>query len=901
MTIPPRMKPSKKIVVENVDVTYDAISTLRLRTCIVVAVMISVAASAVPRIDAHVRNVTPAIDSTCAANLSLIASIFGGCAKTRRIRSRPFLHAKIAAPKMATLFIDAPTKTKHEILKLIASKDECEIATGIEQAIVQQTDAVSYVDVTHCVVRAVSLSKKSKILKKLFFYFIETFPKLDSDGNLVSEALVFCNFLRQQIEHPNEFVRGRAIALLSKLDSVEMVDLLYKPLKDNLYHSHSYVRRCAYVALGSIYARYRFDEVPGLLGECFSSEVDALNLKQLFATLFPLAPDIAKKWLRHCDVVEMPAELLSEVLLSFKDDDFAAQCLAHSDKHVKFQAAANLIENCADGVDSDVGIKEHVEIVVGIIKEDEFRALRHPALELFTKLLQKNKFGFKNCSLEMLALCDSSDCALSRAIFDFVLEISEPHEFSQVADVVVALFKKTVALNDQKKRYKVALLEMMAKLVQIYGMYDVGMVDAVTQHLRDSDPELQFASFQFVHAISKLSKTHALGLVLETLKSIKFGRIFRYALNILKESTRPGDVGRLMAEFDSLADDATLPYKIESSNVTFIAIVLTEILVAHKGALEKGVIDTGVGLLVKLSTHDIDLCSKSTINACVRTLIAGKFARVESGESLISGDDVLAPLSFPLLPTKKRSDALERRTRNEKVEVVQLTSLSDPLYCEANVKVHSDTLLVDVLCINNTGFDLHGIAFDFVFSGNLALKTQLAPFSIAANAIKEAKFVFRISEAMNGFVLGRVSFSFPDEKKKFSATEMSVNLGEIRLSVLDFLRPQKIDPEQFRRRWLKSEWENLYSLKFAVDEHLLGISKIVVQRLSGFLVNEEIGDDFYLANMSCATEHGADVLVNFCIRKADVVHFEARIRSSNEDLVKSLSAAIGETLRGLKE
>lgn len=807
---------------------------------------------------------------------------------------------------MATLYIDVPTRTKQEILRCVESRDVQNICTGIEQVVVQQTDGTSYVDVTHSIVRAVSLNAKSKALKKLFFYFIETFPKLDADGNLVQEALVFCNFLRQQLEHPNEFVRGRAIGLLARLDSLEMVELLYKPLKDNLYHSSSYVRRNVYAALGAIYMQHRFDEIPCLLYECFSSETDTPSQRQLFSTLHAVSPDLAERYLRHCDVQEMAPELLQHILFLVRDDDFARHCVVLGDRAVRFQAAMNLVEGHAaraprGGAPDDAALRNNIDTVLEIIRDDDHAALRRPALQLFRDIYQRGVFGFKDYAVEILGLCDEGDCGLSRDVFGFAFEVSEPHEFIQVSDMLLGVFRRTAVLNEKKLQYKTMLLEAMADLVEMYGMYEDAMLDEAVPCLADSSPELQFAAFQFVSAVSRLARERVLRIVLRSLRHIRFGKIFRYALNILRRCTGPADVCDVVGELEALAADTALAYRVESSNITYMAIVLAEVVLENRDAAGRGAVERAVALLLALGAHDIDLGTRTTVNSCVRLLLGGEPVRAAGDDAQLCGDDVLRPLAFGLLPVH-RAPALPRPARREeRVDVVQLTSLSDPLYCEANVQIMNSAVLVDVLCINQTEFDLHNVLFDFTFSSNLAIKTLVAPFQMAPHAAREQQFVFRIGEAMNSFVLGRVTFSYPDERRRFSATEMHTNLGEIRLSVLDFLRPHRTSAELFRREWPTLEWENVYSLKFHVRESPGDIARIAARRMGSFVVSEEAGDDFHIANVSCVTEQGTVILGNVCVRRADAVYFEARIRSRSEEIVKSLSAVLGETLRGLRD
>ena len=66
-----------------------------------------------------------------------------------------------------------------------------------------------------------------------------------------SEISVF-----QDLQHPNEFIRGSTLRFLCKLKESELLEPLMPAIRACLEHRHSYVRRNAVLA---IYTIYRFD------------------------------------------------------------------------------------------------------------------------------------------------------------------------------------------------------------------------------------------------------------------------------------------------------------------------------------------------------------------------------------------------------------------------------------------------------------------------------------------------------------------------------------------------------------------------------------------------------------------------------------------------------------------
>ena len=83
---------------------------------------------------------------------------------------------------------------------------------------------------------------------------LETVDKTDATtGKLREEMILVCNFLRKDLMHANEFVRGCALRFVAKLKEFELLEPLVKPIKENLDHRHSYVRRNAVLALHNAY------------------------------------------------------------------------------------------------------------------------------------------------------------------------------------------------------------------------------------------------------------------------------------------------------------------------------------------------------------------------------------------------------------------------------------------------------------------------------------------------------------------------------------------------------------------------------------------------------------------------------------------------------------------------
>ena len=120
------------------------------------------------------------------------------------------------------------------------------------------------------------MPSKNKILKKLLLLFWELVSKLDSNGILKQEMILMCSHLRNDLQHPNEFIRGVSLRFLCKLKQIELLEPCIPTIKVNLSHRHPFVRKNAVLALACV---FQFQEhlVPGMLSNPFMRKINKSN------------------------------------------------------------------------------------------------------------------------------------------------------------------------------------------------------------------------------------------------------------------------------------------------------------------------------------------------------------------------------------------------------------------------------------------------------------------------------------------------------------------------------------------------------------------------------------------------------------------------------------------------
>ena len=106
-------------------------------------------------------------------------------------------------------------------------------------------------------------------LKKLMMLYWEVVPKYQprpptskAPEKLLPEMILVCNALLNDLNHPNEYVRGSMLRHLTKTTSPEILAPLMEAVKANLEHRHPYVRKNAALCAFHVHRTHGEDLLP---------------------------------------------------------------------------------------------------------------------------------------------------------------------------------------------------------------------------------------------------------------------------------------------------------------------------------------------------------------------------------------------------------------------------------------------------------------------------------------------------------------------------------------------------------------------------------------------------------------------------------------------------------------
>jgi coatomer subunit beta len=257
-----------------------------------------------------------------------------------------------------------------------------------------------------------------------------------------------------------------------------------------------------------------------------------------------------------------------------------------------------------------------------------------------------------------------------------------------------------------------------------------------------------------------------------------------------------------------------------------------------------------------------------------------------SGElDLCDGDDLMrATGSF------ETGDGIGTRLSH----VYQLTGFADPVYAEAYVTVHDYDIILEILVINRTSSTLTNLTVELATMGDLKLVER--PLSLTIGPLDQHSISanIKVSSTETGHIFGTIVY-----ENSSNAEKTLINMNNIHLDIMDYIRPAVCSDEMFRAMWAEFEWENKVAISTAIDElgeflkHIISMTNMCCLTPQSALGGTS---SFLAANLYAKSIFGEDALVNVSVEKKDDADGKLsgyiRIRSKTQGIALSLGDRI---------
>ncbi|GJS44063.1 coatomer subunit beta-1 [Tanacetum coccineum] len=188
----------------------------------------------------------------------------------------------------------------NDIKKALEGNDDAAKIDALKNAIslLQNGETLPQLFIT--IVRYV-LPSEDHTVQKLLLHYLEIIEKTDSKGKVLPEMILICQNLRNNLQHPNEYIRGVTLRFLCRICEAEIIEPLIPSILANLEHRHPFVRRNAILAVSAIYKLPQGDQLlvdaPEMIEKVLTTEADQSAKRNAFLMLCTCAQDNAINYL----------------------------------------------------------------------------------------------------------------------------------------------------------------------------------------------------------------------------------------------------------------------------------------------------------------------------------------------------------------------------------------------------------------------------------------------------------------------------------------------------------------------------------------------------------------------------------------------------------------------------
>ncbi|OQD70210.1 hypothetical protein PENDEC_c025G00442 [Penicillium decumbens] len=395
------------------------------------------------------------------------------------------------------------------------------------------------------------MPSKSKSLKKLLYFYYEICPKHDSNGKLKQEMILVCNGIRNDLQHPNEYIRGNTLRFLSKLREPELIEPLLSSARSCLEHRHAYVRKNAVWAVASIFQHSEslIPDAPELLQTFLESETDSTCKRNAFAALMSISHQKALEYLRTTfDTIPNTDELLQLAELEFLRKD-AVQNTQNKSRYLKlmlelldaptstvvYEAATSLTALTSNPVAVKAAAGKLIELAI----READNNVKLIVLDRVDQLRTRNEGALDDLTMEILRVLNSPDIDVRRKALGIALEMVS----SKNVEEIVMLLKKELAKTvdeqyEQNNEYRQLLVQSIHTCAIKFSEIAASVVDLLMDFIADFNNNSAVDVILFVkEVVEKFPDLRAsiIDRLVSTLSEVRAGKVYRGVLWVVGE------------------------------------------------------------------------------------------------------------------------------------------------------------------------------------------------------------------------------------------------------------------------------------------------------------------------------------------------------------------------------
>jgi coatomer subunit beta len=392
---------------------------------------------------------------------------------------------------------------------------------------------------------------EDKGLKKLLYLYLEAVEKRAPDGSLLPEMILICNMIRNDLNHPNEFVRGSALRFLSKMREKDILEPLVASLRANLEHRHSYVRRNAVLAIYNTYKCFEdlMPDAPELVAEFIDAESDVSAKRNAFVMLCNCDQERAVQYqLSVIDAISSMGDIIQLVMLELirkvcRQDPFQKSKYVRAVFTLQGSASNSVAFECASSLvalsNAQTAVKTAVQTYSNLLSTHSDNNVKLIVLDKLSDLQKKHPDVLKTLIMDIVRGLSSPNIDIRKKVLDLIMDLVSPNTI----DEVIAVLKKEIvkthnAEAEKSPEYRQMLITVIhncvIKFPEIAGTVVHVLIDFIDDSNAASASDVVLFVREVVESYPRLRELVVQKLV-EYFSTIKVAKVFRVAMWILSE------------------------------------------------------------------------------------------------------------------------------------------------------------------------------------------------------------------------------------------------------------------------------------------------------------------------------------------------------------------------------
>uniref|UniRef100_A0A0E0C0W2 Coatomer subunit beta n=1 Tax=Oryza meridionalis TaxID=40149 RepID=A0A0E0C0W2_9ORYZ len=398
------------------------------------------------------------------------------------------------------------------------------------------------------------LPSEDHTIQKLLLLYLEIIDKRDAAGRGLPEMILICQNLRNNLHHPNEYIRGVTLRFLCRLSEPEVLEPLVPSILENLDHRHHFIRRHALSAISSIYRLPHGDQLvpdaPELVERALASEQDASARRNAFLMLCVCAQERAVAYLlSNADRVAEWPDLLQMAAVDLIRKVCRSPNRADKGRYIKIIIAllsspsTAVVYECAGALVSlssaPTAVRAAANTYCELLSSQSDNNVKLIVLDRLYELRTSHRDVMVDVVMDVLRALASPNLDVKRKVLDLVLDLLTPRN---VEEVVLYLKKEVVKTQagelEKGGEYRQMLVQAIHACAVEYPEVAGSVVHLLMDFLGDTNVAAAVDVVLFVREIIETNPKLRVSMIqrlIDTFYQIRASRVCSCALWILGE------------------------------------------------------------------------------------------------------------------------------------------------------------------------------------------------------------------------------------------------------------------------------------------------------------------------------------------------------------------------------